>query len=50
MADSTFRSGRGCEEDREYMSQTYVGMIYFVVTGKEKGEALRRARNPCKNL
>ena len=39
MADSTFRSGRYCEEDREYMSQTYGGMISFVVTGEDDDEA-----------
>ena len=50
MADSTFRSGRDCEEDRKYMYQTYVGMISFVVTGKDDDEALYRARNACKNL
>ena len=25
MVDSTFRSGRDCEEDREYMSHTHGG-------------------------
>ena len=32
------------------MSQTYGGMISFVVTGKDDGKALRRARNACKNF
>ena len=50
MADSTFRSGRDCEEDREYMSQTYGGMISFVVTGEDDDKALHRDRNACKNL
>ena len=50
MADSTFRSGRDCEEDREYMPQTYGGMISFVVTGEDDDEALRRARIVCENL
>ena len=50
MADSTFRSGRYCEEDREYMSQTYREVMSFVVTGEDDDEALRRARNACENL
>ena len=50
MLDSTFRSGRDCEEDHEYTSQTYGGIISFVVTGKDDDEALRRARNACENL
>ena len=50
MADLTFRSGRDCEEDREYMSQTYEGMISFMVTGEEDVEALNRDRNACENL
>ena len=37
-------------EDHEYMSQTYGGIISFVVTGKDKDEALDRARNAYKNL
>ena len=45
VADSTFRYGRYCEEDHEYMSQTYGGMISFVVTGEYYDEALRRASN-----
>ena len=50
MADLTFRSGRDCEEDCEYISQTYGGMISFVVTGEDNNEALCRARNECENL
>ena len=50
IVDSTFRSVRNCYEDREYMSQTYGGVISFMVTGKDDGKAMRRARNVCKNL
>ena len=50
MADSTFQSIRDCEEDRKYMSQTYGGMILFLVTGKDDDEALRRSRNACEKL
>ena len=50
MAESTFRSSRDCKEDREYMSQTYGGVISLVVTGEDDNEALCRARNVCKNL
>ena len=50
MADSTFRSGRDCEEDFEYISQTYRELMSFVVTGEDDDEALRRARNACENL
>ena len=50
MADSTFQSGRDCEEDHEYISQTYGGMISFVVMVKDDGKALRRDMNMCKNL
>ena len=32
------------------MSQTYGGMISFVITGKDDEKALRRARNVCENL
>ena len=35
MAESAFQSGRDCEEDREYMYQTYGRMISFVVMGKD---------------
>ena len=45
MAESTFRYGRYCKEDCEYMSQTYGGVISFVVTGEDDGKALSRARN-----
>ena len=45
MADSTFRSGRDCEEDHEYMLQTYSGMISFVFMVDDDDEALHRARN-----
>ena len=50
MSDSMLQSGRDYEEDREYMSQTYGGVISFVVTGKDNEKALRRARNACENL
>ena len=50
MTDSTFRSGRDCKDDREYMSQTYGGMISFVVTGKDDDEALHKDRILCENL
>ena len=50
MTDSTFRSGRDCKDDREYMSQTYSGMTSFAVTGKDNDEVLRKARNNCKHL
>ena len=50
MADLMFQSGRNCEEDREYMYHTHGGMLYFVVTGEDNTEALRRARNACGNL
>ena len=50
MVYSKFRSGRDCEDDCEYMSQTYGGVISFVVTGEDDDEALRRARNACENL
>ena len=50
MAGSTFRSGRYCEENREYMPQTYEGNISFAVTGKDDDEALSRDMNACKNL
>ena len=45
MVYSKFRSGRDCEDDCEYTSQTYGGVISFVVTGEDDDEALRRARN-----
>ena len=32
------------------MSQTYRGVISFVVTGEDDDEALCRARNTCENL
>ena len=50
MTDCTFRSGRDCVEDREYMSQTYRGMTSFVFNGKDDDEELRRARNARKSL
>ena len=50
MAESTFQSGRNYEEDRKLMYQTYRGMIYFVVTGKDDDKVLSRARNVYENL
>ena len=50
MVDSTFQSSRDCDEDREYMSQTYGWMISFVVTGEDNDETLCRASNACENL
>ena len=50
MAYLTFQSGRDCEEDRKYMSQTYGGMISFVVTGEDDDKTLRKSRNVCKKL
>ena len=50
MADSTFRSVKDCEQDQEYMFQTYSWIISFVFTGEDDDEALRRARNACENL
>ena len=47
MAYLTFQSGRDCDEGREYMSQTYGGMISSVVTDEDENEALRRSRNAC---
>ena len=50
MADSMFQSRRDCDEDREYMSQTYGRIISFAVTGEDDNEDLPRDRNECENL
>ena len=49
LAKRTFRSGRDDDTDGDAMSQTFGGMIAFIVDGDDD-TALRRAKNVCEGL